>query len=244
MFPYGNKNIKINVADGKQSADSVFVKDDQYEKVFHDLMESINTVLAAENIISKRISEETKESIDKYLKSIKLNCYRMINLANSLNHVQNLFKIDKEEFVEFNLKELIENLIISFTPYAEKKNINLKLEACEKNININSGIKSIDRILTNIVYNAIKYTEENGNVTIILKYDEKNAIIVVDDDGIGIPEEKISSLFVKYEKVDNDSEGLGIGLYIANEMAKMLGGEIKVESIFGKGSKFTFTLPI
>ncbi len=248
MFSFSDENIENHdITNEKLNLKSDFSFDEQFEEILHDLMSSINIILLGENIISKKISKETTEVIGKYLKSIRFNSYRIINLANSINsiHPHNVSKTyDKDDFITFNIAEVIENLTISFTPYIEKKNINLKFIKSEEEINICSDIKSIDRIISNLIYNAVKYTNENGNITITLNsFDKKYVEIEVCDDGIGIPKQNIPGIFLRKEKVNKTSEGLGIGLYIAKEKAQMLGGDIKLESTLGKGSKFTVSLP-
>jgi|GEM_PF-4150628 len=246
MFSFSDENVEASdITNDKRNSGNDFF-DELYEEIMHDLMSSINIILLGENIISKKISKETTEIIGKYLRAIRFNSYRIINLANSLNNAFNLNMIqDEDDFITFNLVEVIENLVISFTPYIEKKSINLEFIKDVNSIDMHSNIKDIDRIISNLVYNAIKYTDENGNIKIALNIPEEKCIeVIVEDDGIGIKEEDLSRVFLRKEKVDENSDGQGIGLYIAKEKAKALGGDIKVESTLEKGSKFILTLPL
>ncbi|MCL2322288.1 MAG: HAMP domain-containing histidine kinase [Oscillospiraceae bacterium] len=251
MFSFSDENVqKDEQTREKKNFENSFFRgteeEAQFEEVLHDLMSSINIILLGENIISKKISKETAEDIGKYLRSIRFNSYKIINLANGLKKVCNAYEIeDSDDFITFNMVEVIENLIISFTPFIEKKNINFKFINSENRIDIYSDLKSVDRIISNLVYNAIKYTHENGNVAIKLKTLENKQIeIEIIDDGIGIPKQNISNIFLRNEKVNKDSEGQGIGLYIAKQKAKMLGGDISLQSYLGQGSKFTVILPL
>lgn len=108
----------------------------------------------------------------------------------------------------------------------------------------------VAEILNNLVSNAIKYTS-SGHISVYTKHDDKFVTVSVEDTGKGIPEGKMSVLGKKFGRVDNylGSEivrpgGTGLGLYVTFGLVRMMGGDIWVDSAVGKGSKFTFTLPI
>ena len=97
----------------------------------------------------------------------------------------------------------------------------------------------------NLIDNAIKYTPEGGQVNISLRADSRAATLVVQDNGIGIPEEDVKHIFDRFYRVDKArSRGTGLGLSIVRQMVQLHGGEIRVDSVAGQGSAFTVTLPI
>ena len=101
----------------------------------------------------------------------------------------------------------------------------------------------IEQVIVNIVSNAIKYTPENGTVTMTCRAEDKNVVICVRDTGIGIPEEDLPHIFERFYRVDKARSrkmgGTGLGLSIAKEIVEMLGGTISVEIAFGKGTAVT-----
>ncbi|MPN38241.1 Adaptive-response sensory-kinase SasA [bioreactor metagenome] len=115
-----------------------------------------------------------------------------------------------------------------------------KITACDPD--------KIERIMLNLLSNAIKFTNPNGNIQINVYDGESDIKIVVKDDGIGIPKEKLDSVFGKFIQVDKslcrNHEGSGLGLSIAKSFVEMHGGTIKVESEYGKGTEFIILLPI
>lgn len=102
----------------------------------------------------------------------------------------------------------------------------------------------IEQVITNLLINAVKYGAQKA-ITISVKQDDQNAILVVQDNGIGIAKENQLKIFERFERAISASEisGLGLGLYIAKEIIEMHGGKIIVESELGKGSTFIVTLP-
>jgi Amt family ammonium transporter len=129
----------------------------------------------------------------------------------------------------------------------DKKGIDLLHEAKEKMI-IFSDRRLMKQVLINLVGNAVKFTDE-GSVKIIYRVlKNKNLEVRVIDTVIGIKKEDISKLFGFFQQIDMSStkkhEGTGLGLYLSKKIVTILGGSISVSSEFGKGSNFTFTLPI
>jgi signal transduction histidine kinase len=127
----------------------------------------------------------------------------------------------------------------------------LKPTAAEKKIDLQADIpawqvpadeKLLRRVLTNLVSNAIKFTEK-GFVRIYAKQDEKCYFITVEDSGIGMSEQEIKGLFQKYHQIHADKPGYGLGLFISRQIVESHGGTLSVTSRPGEGSVFTITLP-
>ncbi|MFT5180637.1 MAG: signal transduction histidine kinase, partial [Alphaproteobacteria bacterium] len=105
------------------------------------------------------------------------------------------------------------------------------------------------QILINLLTNAVKFTPEGGTVGIdIARGQDDKVHMTVWDTGIGIPEDRIQAVFERFHRVrsdafTNNTEGVGIGLHVARNLAQLMGGDISLESELGKGSRFTLTLP-
>ena len=106
----------------------------------------------------------------------------------------------------------------------------------------------MEQVIINILSNAIKYTEENGKISLSLFVSEGILDIVIEDNGIGIPKEDVEHIFDRFYRVDKGRSrqqgGTGLGLSIAKHIVEEHGGSISVRSDFGKGTVFTISLPI
>ncbi len=154
-----------------------------------------------------------------------------------------------EERVEISLGEAIEDVVRRFQVPAEEKRIALDA-CCESNaesIRVLATKEGIDRILNNLVSNAIKYTPTGGRVIMRLQRMDGEARLQVEDTGIGIPEDALPHLFEEFYRAPNaksqEKEGTGLGLAIARDLVLRYGGRIDAQSKVGTGTMFTITLP-
>ncbi|MFO7820942.1 MAG: hybrid sensor histidine kinase/response regulator [Lentisphaeria bacterium] len=149
------------------------------------------------------------------------------------------------ELNTLNLKEVAEAAIETFQPQAEDRNISLHLEA-DDDVTIKADRKEIDIVLNNLISNAIKYNEENGNVWVKLQRDDDQRVIKVSDDGIGMTKEESDRLFDDFVRIKNEKTrktiGSGLGLATIRKIARLYDGRADVESQPDKGSTFTVTL--
>lgn len=127
---------------------------------------------------------------------------------------------------------------------AEKKDITIKFEIPEDTaVMVSADAIQIDRVITNLLDNAIKYTGPEGTITVKLLDSDKDVIVQVADTGAGIPNEHFPRIFDAFYRISRDAKGSGLGLAIAKGIVVANGGKIWVESEQGKGSTFSFTLP-
>ena len=101
----------------------------------------------------------------------------------------------------------------------------------------------VERVIANLLDNAIKYTGKGGKISIVLTNRENEILVQITDTGVGISKENIPHIFEAFYRVKRDSKGLGLGLSIVRKIVEANGGKIWVESERGKGSRFSFTLP-
>ena len=180
-----------------------------------------------------------------------------VNLINSeLTRLERLIvdflemsRLESKEFnlspepldISMNIKKHIEAVSVE----AAKKNIRLFLDYPDEGIpQVYADAVQIDRIIRNLVGNAINYTDEGGTISIIISVKNKYLLVQVKDTGRGIPKEHIKHIFKPFHRIKNDSGGTGLGLPIVQLLLKAHGGKIWVESEPGEGSTFSFTLPI
>jgi signal transduction histidine kinase len=144
------------------------------------------------------------------------------------------------------LDEAVERVVKRYEIPAQEKQIKLESQS-ERGITIAATNEGVDRILNNLVSNAVKYTPRGGQVSVTLSGRDASAQIQVVDTGIGIPEEALPHLFEEFYRAPNakaqEKEGTGLGLAIAKDLVTRFGGHIAVQSKPGQGTTFTVTFP-
>ena len=155
-----------------------------------------------------------------------------------------------EEQADVRLSQAIEDVLRRFNVPAEEKQIALEssIESGDEPIRVLAARDSVDRILNNLVSNAVKYTPPGGRVNVRLRRAEGQACVEIADTGIGIPEDALPHLFEEFYRAPNakaqEKEGTGLGLAIARDLVARYGGRIDVRSKVGAGTTFTVILPL
>jgi len=186
------------------------------------------------------------ESQDDYVRLINDELSRLERLILDFLDISRFeskeFKLSPVHFdIALNIKKHIEAVSVE----ADKKNINISLDYPEESVApVYADTVQIDRVIRNLVGNAIKHTNEGGSITIKLSIKNKYVTVQVKDRGSGIPDEHIQHVFEPFYRVKNDAHGFGLGLPIVQSIVNAHGGKIWVESESGKGSTFSFTLPL
>lgn len=214
--------------------------------VTHDLQTPLGGLIGFTDLLDQTTLDGKQK---QYVHNIKSSSQYITNLVNDLTDFSRLennkISIQKKSF---NPKVLIENTCFLLMPNATNKNIELTWEV-EDTLN-NSFISDphrIKQVLTNLVTNAIKFTQEGG---VAIKAFSENGFIKfqVTDSGIGIASNQTDNIFKEFQQAHDGIEkkfgGTGLGLNISKRMIELLDGEIYVESVLNEGSTFTFTIPI
>ena len=186
----------------------------------------------------------TQEEYEEALWVIRRQSRKMSQLINDMLDFTRLETGAVKYPVEsVDLTELVSSMC-SDMALQRAKNITLQYEA-EPGITIEANGELLSRLLTNLISNAYRYGKEDGHIWVCLKKLPDKILLSVADDGIGIAEEEQSKIFGRFYQVDpsRSNAGMGLGLSMANEIAKFHGGEIQVESAPEKGSVFTLILP-
>lgn len=185
----------------------------------------------------------------EHLAYINNNSKRMVTLVNDLLNVS---RIERGSLIlkpdSFSMEKLITDLINDFASTAQAHNISFETDFVANLPQAYADSDKIHEVLQNLIDNAIRYTPNKGNV--LIKTEKKNGLVLVTvkDSGVGIPEEDYRKIFQKFFRSPNamkyQTEGSGLGLFIARGIIKASGGRIGFVSEEGQGTTFWFTLPI
>ncbi|UCG34907.1 MAG: PAS domain-containing protein [Candidatus Omnitrophota bacterium] len=195
--------------------------------------------------ITGPINEKQKEIIKKAHGTLE-------HLRHIIENLLDISKIDKGKlklnYSLIDINELLLGSLESFKELAQEKRISLKHKIFKKPISIFMDAERIYQVISNLLGNAIKFTEENGEVLLEARILQDRVRIEVLDTGIGITQKNLPKLFNKFMQSSDltpaKRKGLGLGLSIAKDLVEKHGGEIWAESKIGVGSKFYFTLPL
>jgi two-component system phosphate regulon sensor histidine kinase PhoR len=151
-------------------------------------------------------------------------------------------------FASYYASSLLQQAVDSMRPIAEKKRIALSLVPPPEGAEVFCDAEAVHQVLGNLLDNAIKYTPENGAITVGARSTPEAVEVYVRDTGIGIPEDELPRLFERFYRVDKarsrELGGTGLGLAIVKHLVRAQGGEVRVESELNAGSTFFFTLPV
>lgn len=204
-------------------------------------------IMQAESTLA--LSKERTES--DYRKSLEMISQESTYMSSVIGKLLFLARSEagKEplHFEDMDIKELIIELSANIEALAEEKSINLEVDAQESLI-INGDRVKLRQLFINILENAIRYTPDNGSISISLSRKDIYALVKISDTGMGIPKEHLSHIFERFYRVDKARSraegGVGLGLAISKYIAESHGGKIEVESQEGKGTTFYITIPL
>ncbi|MFT3741760.1 MAG: ATP-binding protein [Gammaproteobacteria bacterium] len=213
----------------------------------HDVKTPLSGMIGLADILSRELQHP------KHIEMIKMIYNAGNQLMDFFENCVEMIKLEADKVTltteDFNVQELLQNLVTLFKPAVEKKGLLLQVN-CDPQLPpfIHTSKAGLYRILLNLLGNAIKFTP-SGSITINVALDPSfnHLILTIIDTGIGIPKDKLEVIFERFSRVTPSHrgtfEGHGIGLYIIKKFVTDMGGDITVKSQLKKGSSFTVTLP-
>ena len=246
------KETNIEVQKANEAAEKAnHAKSDFLARMSHEIRTPLNAVLGMNEMIMK-------ESEDDSIKEYARDAYQSAtNLLNIINDILDFSKIESGKMnlilEPFNTNDLLREEYTIFSFKSEEKELSLVFDIGQDiPVRLVGDNIRIKQVITNLLNNAMKYTDE-GTVTFrvrLVGIQDNIAQISMEviDTGRGIKEEDMNKLFAAFERIDEKNsrniEGTGLGLNIANILLQLMDSELKVESTFGKGSRFFFTIPL
>ncbi len=221
--------------------------------ISHELRTPLTLILTATENVDEKINQEGIQHLEGLVRNdlsiLKRNSGRLQNLIEQLLNLSKLengkmeLQLSQEDFHQY-LKELVS----SFIPIATKKKIDLQFTSTIANLNFHFDRDKMDKIVYNLLYNAIKFTPEGGVVILSLQRRESEVFVSVSDTGIGIAEEDLGKIFTRFYQVETEDEyaheGTGLGLTMVKEFTELHQGVINVSSVLGEGTTFQLSFPI
>ncbi len=221
--------------------------------ISHELKTPLNLIYSAEQMLNIYLGKELgdislKTKSSRYLKIIKQNSYRLMRL---INNIVDSTKMDMGEYKidigNYDIIAIINNIVDSVTTYIESAGINISINSSINKKTIACDPDAIERILLNLISNAVKYTPKEGNIVINIYSNEGDFVISVNDTGVGVPLEVQDSIFKRYVQADDQitkrGGGSGIGLSLVSYLVEMHSGTIDLISSPGEGSEFIVKIP-
>lgn len=227
------------------------MKNEFFTNISHELRTPINVIYSALQVENDYLkNDKNKEHIIKYNKIIRQNCLRLIRLINNIIDVTRIeTNFFKPNFRIENIVAVVEDISMSIVEYVDSKKMKLIFDTEIEEAYVSCDSDLIEKIILNILSNAVKYGKEGGSIEVYISQSNANIIsISIKDDGIGIPDEMKDKVFDRFLKVDTSlsrkTEGSGIGLSLVKQLVELHHGTVNFNSKINCGTEFIITFPI
>ncbi|HNY66383.1 MAG TPA: HAMP domain-containing sensor histidine kinase [Deltaproteobacteria bacterium] len=215
--------------------------------VSHELRTPLTSMKEAANLLMEGLTGELNERQKRLITIMQQGMDRLLQMISELLEISKLESGMVElQIGPHNINEVVSGFHSEIQPYAGKKGIEIKISYLPEGLTVPLDRNKILRVLTNLTQNAIKYSGEGAEVELRLIRQNDHVTIEIEDHGIGIPDEDIPLIFEKFyqSKATRGHSGIGLGLAISRSIVDAHGGNIYAKSTIGKGSVFSFSLPV
>jgi signal transduction histidine kinase/CheY-like chemotaxis protein len=224
------------------------LKSEFLSSMSHELRTPLNSVIALTSVLNKRLKNKIPDDEYSYLEIIERNGKNLLALINDILDLSRI-EAGKSEvnYSQFSLKDEVDSILLTFQAQTEAKNILLQNKISNDIPIITSDLNMCHHILQNLIGNAVKFTDK-GFVEVCAGLINNQVHVSIKDTGIGISKDQMPHIFEEFRQVDGTSsrkyEGTGLGLAIVDKYCRLIDADMIVESELGKGSTFTFILPL
>ncbi len=233
------------VYDISQRKEAERLRQEVVAMVTHDLRTPLSTVCNVLDFLGRGVFGTLDEKGMRYVESGQRNVERMMTLINDLLDIERIKSGRMELTLSIvSLQKCFDDCRDLHTRLAEEAGVEIEVEPSD--VSIKADAEKLQRLLSNLVSNSIKFSPDGGKVTMSASQNHEFVVISVSDEGSGIPAEKLDHVFERFLQADrsNQKTGSGLGLAICKAIAEVHGGKIWVESEKGKGSIFSVELPL
>ena len=247
ILDYEFKALKLEKELNNINAKNKF-KTEFLHNIAYEIKKPIDLIFKANNSLIESKEKYKSDNINNHTRLVKQNCYRLIKLLNNVEAVSSI----ENNTCHINLKKcdivkLVENIVEISKSYTSKKGLEIEFKSEINKKILTLDIDKVERIILNILSNAIKFTDIGGKITISIYMVNDQVCISIKDTGIGIPKDKTEVIFENFEQIDNTlsrgCEGTGMGLSVVKKLANLNNIKINVKSELNKGSEFEIILP-
>ena len=215
-----------------------------FTNISHEFRTPLTLIFAplGELIANTRIQQDTKQALQLIQRNV-MRLYRLVNQLMDFRKIE--FKKMKLQVSETDLISFTNEIVDSFKVLAKNKNIDLKFLTRERSLYVWFDTTMMDKVIFNVLSNAFKFTNDHGLIHVTISKDNDNAIIKIEDDGIGMTKEVIDHAFEPFFQGEYENyKGTGLGLALSKELMELHHGSISVKSEKRKGSIFEIALPL
>jgi signal transduction histidine kinase len=219
------------------------------DAIMHELKTSLTAIIVSAELLDAQLNPEDKSVLDRLIQSIIRNARSIDSRLAILSEAEGLL-LDNSKFQPrpVNVSEIIQDVISQLYPETQKRSQKLILNIPDGIPAVRADSQYLEQIFLTLMGNAVKFTGNEGTIKLSMYREGMTLTVQVSDNGIGIPEKEQELVFQPYYQVNQrkgtPNTGQGLGLAIAKLLVELHGGKIWVESKFGQGSTFSFTLPM
>ena len=215
--------------------------------VSHELKTPLTSMKEAANLLMEGVGGELAEKQKRLISIMEQGINRLLQTIGELLEMSKLESgIVQLQLEMYDINDIVAGFISEIKPYADTKKVNIHVRYLQKGCTVILDKNKILQVLTNLTHNAIKYSHEGSDVDVRINKPDENITVEIEDHGKGIPQEDIPLIFEKFyqSKTTRGHSGIGLGLAISKSIVDAHGGRINAKSSVGKGSVFTFSLPL
>ena len=216
----------------------------------HELRTPLNAIIGFSELCRRQVAGPITERMGDYLDNVLSASGHLVQIIDNLLDTVRI----ETDSTEINLQglsvgKLLRDTMAMVEVRAKASGLTVQVPEVGDDVTVLADVTAARQILINLLTNAVKFTPEGGTVGLdIAQAQDDQVKITVWDTGIGIPQDRIEAVFERFHRVrsdafTNNTEGVGIGLHVARNLAQLMDGDISLESELGKGSRFTLTLP-
>lgn len=249
-FLWMRTRLKYKAREAEQLEQLSKTKNRLFTNISHELLTPLTLLVNPLRNLKSEINNENNVTIPAH--QLNLMTRNGERLDRLIRQIMDLSKLDEGQLQlqakEQDLAAFASNIVDSFIPMARGQNVELKFFSTETPLNLFFDSAKMENILINLISNALKFSKENGSVTVLLSEKNKQAEIQIQDTGIGIEASRLPFIFDRFYQIDDsdirEKEGMGIGLAIVKEMTNLHQGQINVTSSPNEGTCFVLNFPL